>query len=287
MTKTQKYAYNARSALAVVAAAALMTGCATSGNPKDPIEGFNRAMFSFNETVDKALIKPVAQGYDYVTPQPVQTGVSNFFDNIADLWIGFNNLIQGKPGEALSDVGRVLINTTVGIVGLFDVATGMGLEKHEEDFGQTLGRWGVGDGAYVVLPIFGPRTLRDTGGLLADVWVDPVSNHDPVDVRNIALALRAVDDRAGFLDVESTIEAAALDKYSYVRDAYLQRRRSLIHDGNPPRESHYTQFGPSEHLLTMAPIESTWTFMLVSAPLTERVEGDVAASTEGVAVAAN
>jgi phospholipid-binding lipoprotein MlaA len=173
MTKTQKHAHNARSALAVVAAAALMTGCATSGNPKDPIEGFNRAMFSFNETVDKALIKPVAQGYDYVTPQPVQTGVSNFFDNIADLWIGFNNLIQGKPGEALSDVGRVLINTTVGIVGLFDVATGMGLEKHEEDFGQTLGRWGVGDGAYVVLPIFGPRTLRDTGGFLVDVWVDP------------------------------------------------------------------------------------------------------------------
>ena len=288
MTKTNKQSnLNIRSVLAATAAAALFAGCATSGNPKDPIEGYNRAMFSFNETVDKAVIKPVAQGYDFVVPDPVQTGVSNFFANIADLWTGVNNLLQGKPVDALSDAGRVLVNSTLGILGLFDVATPMGLEKHEEDFGQTLGRWGVGDGAYVVLPIFGPRTLRDTGGFLVDVWVDPVPNHDPVDVRNIALALRAVDDRASFLDVEGTIEAAALDKYAYIRDAYLQRRRSLIHDGNPPRESHYTQFAPSEHLLTMAPIESTWTFMLVSAPLAERVEGEVVASTKGVAVVAN
>lgn len=278
MTNTNKQSTSSiRSALATAIAASMIAGCATSGNPKDPIEGFNRAMFSFNETVDKAVIKPVAQGYDAVTPQPVQTGVTNFFANIADVWIGFNNLVQGKPGQALSDVGRVLINTTIGIVGLFDVATGMGLEKHEEDFGQTLGRWGVGDGAYVVLPIIGPRTLRDTGGFLVDVWVDPVANHEPVDVRNVSLALRAIDDRASFLKAESAIEAAALDKYAYVRDAYLQRRRSLIHDGNVPRESHYMSSAPSEDVLAMTPMESTWTLMLVSAPDAANVDGAMGA----------
>ena len=288
MTKTNKQSnLNIRSVLAATAAAVLFTGCATSGNPKDPIEGYNRAMFSFNETVDKAVIKPVAQGYEYITPTPVQTGVSNFFGNIADLWIGFNNLIQGKPGEALSDVGRVVINTTIGIVGLFDVATGMGLEKHEEDFGQTLGRWGVGDGAYVVLPIIGPRTLRDTVGFLVDVWVDPVANHDPVSVRNSALALRAVDMRADFLKAESAIEAAALDKYAYVRDAYLQRRRSLIYDGNAPRESPFAQLSPSENLMTMLPIEATWRFMLVGTPATMGVDAMSSQASTELAVASN
>lgn len=267
-----------RPALVAVVAASLLAGCATSGNPKDPIEGFNRAMFSFNETVDKAVIKPVAQGYDAITPRPVQTGVSNFFANIADLWIGFNNLVQGKPGDALSDVSRVLINTTIGVVGLFDVASEMGLEKHDEDFGQTLGRWGVGDGAYVVLPIFGPRTLRDTGGFLVDIAVDPVANHEPVDVRNVALGLRAIDTRASLLPAESAIDAAALDKYAYVRDAYLQRRRSLIHDGNPPREVEDMSAVPNENLLTMVPIESTWTFMLVGAPATGNVDTPVVAA---------
>lgn len=287
MTKTKKQTSNTRTVLAAAIAATMIAGCATSGNPKDPIEGFNRAMFSFNETVDSAVIKPVAQGYDYITPAPVQTGVSNFFANIADVWISFNNLIQGKPGQALSDVGRVLINTTIGIVGLFDVATGMGLEKHEEDFGQSLGRWGVGDGAYLVLPIFGPRTLRDAGGFLVDVWVDPVANHDPVDVRNVSLALRAIDDRASFLKAESAIEAAALDKYAYIRDAYLQRRRSLIYDGNPPRESHYTQLPPHGTLLTMLPIEATWKFMLVGAPGTSNVEWAATPAADDLAVASN
>ncbi len=198
MTKTNKQSnMNLRAVLAATAAATVLAGCATSGNPKDPIEGYNRAMFSFNETVDKAVIKPVAQGYNYVTPQPVQTGVSNFFGNLADIWTSVNNLLQGKPGDALSDAGRVLINSTVGILGLFDVATPMGLEKHEEDFGQTLGRWGVGDGAYVVLPILGPRTVRDTVGLAADIYTDPVRDADAHrGYRNTAIALRAIDTRA-------------------------------------------------------------------------------------------
>ena len=214
----------------------LLCGCATSGNPKDPIEGFNRAMFAFNEGLDTVLIKPVAQGYDAVLPKPVRTGVTNFFGNIADLFIGVNNLLQGKPDQALTDLGRVVVNSTVGILGLFDVATEAGFEKHEEDFGQTFGRWGVGDGAYVVIPVFGPRTVRDTAGLVLDVAADPVGNVDHVATRNSLLALRLIDTRADLLPADKVIEEAALDKYAYVRDGYLQRRRNLVHDGNPPRE---------------------------------------------------
>ena len=221
--------------LAVVASG--LAGCAgTAGNPKDPWEGFNRAMFSFNETVDKAVIKPVAQGYDYVLPQPVQTGVGNFFGNLGDVFTAVNNLIQGKPGEAVSDATRFALNSTVGILGVFDVATPLGLEKHDEDFGQTFGRWGVGDGPYVVWPLVGPRTVRDTVGYVVDTAVDPVWNVDHVPTRNSLAALRIVDTRASLLPAEKVIDDAALDKYTYMRDAYLQRRKSLIYDGNPPRE---------------------------------------------------
>ena len=219
-----------------MALAGLLGGCATSGNPKDPIEGFNRAMFAFNEGLDTLLIKPVAQGYDAALPMPVKTGVTNFFGNIADLFIGVNNLLQGKPDQAVSDLGRVLVNSTIGILGLFDVATEAGLEKHEEDFGQTFGRWGAGDGAYVVIPVFGPRTVRDTAGLVLDMAVDPVGNVDYVATRNALTALRLIDARADLLPADKVIAEAALDKYSYVRDGYLQRRRNLIHDGNPPRQ---------------------------------------------------
>lgn len=222
--------------LAAVVISGMLGGCATSGNPKDPIEGFNRAMFAFNEGLDTVLIKPVAQGYDAVLPTPVHTGVTNFFGNIADLFIGVNNLLQGKPDQAVSDIGRVLVNSTVGILGLFDVATEMGLEKHDEDFGQTFGRWGVGDGAYVVIPVFGPRTVRDTAGLVLDVAADPVGNVDHVATRNSLYALRSIDTRADLLPADKVIEEAALDKYAYVRDGYLQRRRNLVHDGNAPRE---------------------------------------------------
>lgn len=225
-----------KSAILAVMLAGLLGGCATSGNPKDPIEGFNRAMYAFNEGLDTVLIKPVAQGYEAVLPTPVRTGVTNFFGNIADFFIGVNNLLQGKPDQAVSDIGRVLINSTVGILGIFDVATNAGLEKHEEDFGQTFGRWGVGDGAYVVLPVFGPRTVRDTFGLVLDIAADPVANIGDIPTRNSALALRLIDTRADLLPADKVIEEAALDKYSYVRDGYLQRRRNLIHDGNAPRE---------------------------------------------------
>lgn len=225
-----------RTLFLALAISGLASGCATSGNPKDPVEGFNRAVFAFNEGLDTVLIKPVAQGYDAALPMPVRTGVTNFFGNIADLFIGVNNVLQGKPDQALSDLGRVLINSTIGILGLFDIATEAGLEKHDEDFGQTFGRWGIGDGAYVVIPVYGPRTVRDTAGLVLDVTVDPVGNVSDVATRNSLLALRLIDNRADLLPADKVIEEAALDKYAYVRDGYLQRRRNLIHDGNPPRE---------------------------------------------------
>jgi phospholipid-binding lipoprotein MlaA len=222
---------------AAVSMAGLLGGCATSGNAKDPIEGFNRAMFSFNEGLDKVIIKPVAQGYDTVFPTPVKTGVTNFFGNIADVFIAVNNLLQGKVPEAASDAGRFLVNTTVGILGFMDVASDMGLEKHDEDFGQTFGRWGAGPGPYVVVPFFGPRDVRDTAGLVLDVKADPVANYSHVATRNTLLALRVENDRANLLPADKVIEEAALDKYSYIRDGYLQRRRNLVYDGNPPRET--------------------------------------------------
>ncbi len=226
-----------KSSAVTVLALGLLAGCATSGNPKDPIEGFNRAMFAFNEGLDSAIVKPVATGYEAVLPSPIRTGVTNFFSNIDDLFIGVNNLLQGKVPEAVSDLGRVMINSTIGLLGVLDIATEAGLEKHDEDFGQTFGRWGVGNGAYVVIPVFGPRTVRDTVGLVLDVQADPVVKHRPKRTRDVALVLRMVNDRANLLAADKVVEEAALDKYSYTRDAYLQRRRSLIHDGNPPRES--------------------------------------------------
>lgn len=225
-----------RSLALVLALAASLGGCASRGDPRDPMEGFNRGVFSFNEGLDKVLLKPVAQSYDAIAPTPVRAAVGNFFANIADVFIAANNLLQGKVQDAGSDVGRVALNSTFGILGLFDVATAWGLEKHEEDFGQTLGRWGVGDGAYVVLPFFGPRTLRDTVGLAGDLAVDPVGHLYPVDTRNTLEATRFVSDRADLLPVEKAIEEASLgDKYAYIREAYLQRRRNLIYDGHPPR----------------------------------------------------
>lgn len=225
-----------KSFIMTMLAAGMLAGCATSGNPKDPIEGFNRAMFAFNEGLDAAIIKPVATGYEAVLPSPIRTGVTNFFSNIEDVFIGVNNLLQGKLPQAASDLGRVVINTTIGLLGVLDIASDAGLEKHDEDFGQTFGRWGVGNGAYVVLPLFGSRTARDTVGLILDSAVDPVREHKPRGARDAAVVLRLVNKRANFLAADKVVEEAALDKYSYMRDAYLQRRRNLIHDGNPPRE---------------------------------------------------
>lgn len=230
------FADHRKAALALTLATSLLAGCATSGNPRDPIEGFNRAVFDINDGLDKALIKPIAQGYEAGLPAPVRKGVTNFFGNIGDVFIAVNNLLQGKLPEAASDVGRVAVNTTVGLLGVMDVATDFGLEKHEEDFGQTFGRWGIGDGPYLVLPLFGPSTLRDSVGLAIDINVDPVANLNNISSRNVLIGTRAINERAGLLSADKIVEEAALDRYAYIRDAYLQRRRSVIYDGDAPRE---------------------------------------------------
>ena len=215
-----------------------LSGCATTGgNPDDPLEGYNRAMYSFNDGVDKAIIKPVASGYKAVLPDFARTGVSNFFANLGDIWIGVNNILQGKIGAGVSDFGRFAINTTAGLLGVLDVASNAGLDKHNEDFGQTLGFWGVGSGAYLVLPILGPSNLRDGFSRLAVDWQgDPLWYLGNVPTRNELYVVRVVDTRANLLDASQLLEDAALDRYSYLRGAYQQRRRSLIYDGNPPRE---------------------------------------------------
>lgn len=201
----------------------------------DPYESFNRTMFSVNEAVDKVVVKPLGQTYDKTVPLPVKAGVGNFFGNAGDLWIGVNSALQGKFSDAGVDVGRLLINSTVGIFGLFDVASELGLDKHDEDFGQTLAVWGVGDGGYLYWPIIGPRTVRDTAGWGVDTYADSVQYIRPIAVRNSVVGLRIVDIRASLLPADKVVEEAALDKYSYIRDAYLQRRRNQIFDGRPPR----------------------------------------------------
>lgn len=232
--------------LARFAGAALLAlslaGCATTGTDGqggvagDPLEPFNRSMYSFNDTLDRAVLRPVARGYERVVPEPARDMVGNFFGNLADIWTGVNQLLQGKPAEGFSDFWRVAINTTFGFGGIADVASLMGIEKHDEDFGQTLGVWGVPSGPYLVLPFLGPSTVRDGAAWAAvDFWGDPVveltSSHGR---RNNAYVLRTIDRRARLFQAEGLLEGAALDRYSFMRDAWLQRRRNQVYDGNPP-----------------------------------------------------
>lgn len=223
----------------VVLFATVLSGCASTRNPKDPFEGFNRAMFSVNDNLDKVALKPLASGYRNVTPSFVQTGVGNFFGNLADVWTAVNNVLQGKVKDGASDVGRVAINSTLGLVGLIDIGSQIGLPKHKEDFGQTLGRWGIAPGPYLVLPLFGSTTLRDTIALPVDLKADIWGYKTPVRWRNTGSVLRLVDARAAVLDASDLIEEAALDRYEFVRDAYLQRRENAVHDGEdaPAKDS--------------------------------------------------
>lgn len=222
--------------IAVVLASLLMGACATppgmGGDPRDPYENFNRKVFLVNSGVDKVLIKPVARGYANYTPNFLQTTVGNFFGNLADIWTALNNYLQFKPREGTMDAGRVLINSTLGIAGLADVATPLGLPKHEEDFGQTLAVWGVKSGPYVMLPFFGPSTMRDTFGKPVDLYADPLGQFDMKSGWEWSLrATRIVDARARVLPTTDLIEQAALDPYQFIRDAYLQRREASVRDG--------------------------------------------------------
>ena len=208
--------------------AVALTGCAATSNPKDPLESFNRTMFNFNDTVDQVALRPAAQAYRNVLPSFVQTGVGNFFGNLGDVWTAVNNLLQGKFANGLSDVMRVAVNSTLGFGGLLDIGSEAGLTKHKEDFGQTLGTWGVESGPYIVLPLLGSSTLRDTAALPVDFHGDPWGYTSPVNTRNVGSVVRIVDQRSLVLDASDLIEAAALDRYEFVRDAYLQRRESRV-----------------------------------------------------------
>jgi phospholipid-binding lipoprotein MlaA len=220
--------------LAALAAAVALSGCAVGPDKRDPMENWNRAVFQFNDTIDTYALKPVATGYKKVTPTIVQTGVSNFFGNLQDLWTGANNFLQGKGRDGASDLGRFALNSTFGVLGLFDIASEAGLPKHKEDFGQTLGRWGVQSGPYVMLPLLGPSTLRDTVGLPLDIVADPWQYKEPVNVRNIGSGVRVIDQRAALLDASTLLEDAALDRYEFIRDGFLQRRQSQVYDGEVP-----------------------------------------------------
>lgn len=218
-------------------ASLVLGGCAsTHHNPKDPFEPFNRGVYQFNETVDKAIVKPAAKGYNAVMPVPGKIMVSNFFSNLNDVIVTINDLLQFKIKQAVSDGGRIVVNTTVGLYGLVDVASQVGLEKHNEDFGQTLGYWGVGSGPYLVIPLFGPSSFRDGAGLYADSRAGVLRRVSHVGTRNQLYATNLLSKRAELLDKEKVLEEAMIDRYSFIRDGYLQRRRSLIYDGSPPRE---------------------------------------------------
>lgn len=236
-----------RSARLLLPALVVVTaGCATTqeivDTGHDPFEPYNRTMHAFNDLLDRVLLKPLAEGYKEITPEPVDESVSNFFANLGDVVNALNNLLQFKFEAALNDTARVVYNTTFGIGGLFDVATRFGLPKHNEDFGQTLGHWGVGEGYYLVLPVLGPSTTRDAFGLVVDYQANPVTHLEPRSHRYALRALEGIDTRADLLRAERALGEAALDPYLFMRDAYLQRRRNLVYDGDPPRPT----FDPDE-----------------------------------------
>jgi phospholipid-binding lipoprotein MlaA len=218
-------------------AAVLLSGCAsTATNPRDPFEKFNRAMFSFNDAVDRTALKPAATAYKNYTPDFLQTGVNNFFGNLSDLWSSANNFAQLKGRDGLNDFTRFAVNSTLGLAGVLDIATPAGLRKHNEDLGQTLGYWGVPSGPYLMLPILGASTVRDTAALPGDFWGDPWDHVNDIPWRNSGIVVRAVDQRASVLEASNLLEDAALDRYEFIRDGYLQRRASRVLDTDKAQE---------------------------------------------------
>lgn len=233
-----------RQLVGAVLAALLATSCASTpgrvADPRDPLETYNRGIYRFNSDLDKAFLRPIAKGYKAITPEVADRGLTNFFHNLDDATSIVNNALQFKLSRAGSDLGRILVNSTVGVLGFMDVATNLGLPSYKEDFGQTLGYWGVKPGPYFMLPIFGPSNLRDTIGFAGDIVTDPLFNTKFLfgpGKGHIFWALgflRIVDYRADRLEASDILEDAAPDPYVFLRDAYLQRRQNLVYDGNPP-----------------------------------------------------
>lgn len=226
---------------ACVLSLAFASGCATGPNadPRDPLEPFNRGVWQFNEGLDRAVLKPTAEAYNAVLPSPVRTGVRNFFGNLADAWTAVNALLQGKGQAAIESFFRVQVNTVFGLGGLIDIASEADIPRHREDFGKTLGRWGVPTGPYLVLPLLGPSSIRDTAALPVDMWGNPLSHLNEGGVSYGLYTLRIVDVRAQLLRASGVLDDAALDKYSFTRDVYLQLRGESDYDGeadNPDAE---------------------------------------------------
>ena len=236
-----------RHALCVLALAGL-SGCATQTlgppNPEDPLEASNRAVWEFNETLDKFVLKPVAEAYRFVTPQPIRTCLNNIFLNLGDAWSGINSVLQGRQVDALNTLGRVLLNTTMGLGGCFDIASETGAKRIPNDFGVTLGVWGVGSGPYIVLPILGPSSPRDGVGRLAGLYVGQVEFVgliNDVNVRNSLYGFQVIQRREALLDATDMVEKTALDPYSFVRDAYLQRNKAQV-SGNDAAAEKLPQY---------------------------------------------
>lgn len=220
----------------------VLAGCAVRPPDEpasDPLEPLNRAVYKFNDVLDRAVLKPVAQGYQDYIPSPLRTGVRNFFFNLYEPFTIVNNALQGKPGDAAGDTMRLIFNTTFGVFGLFDVATGWGLQPHQEDFGQTFGVWGMGEGWYLMLPLFGPSTGRDAPGVVLEYIFDPISNTTSGVPRYAAAGLLLISERAELLSASDVLDTAAVDEYLQVREAFRQQRWNDIHDGNPPEPDFF------------------------------------------------
>jgi phospholipid-binding lipoprotein MlaA len=220
-----------------------LSGCATAHSP-DPLESWNRGVFSFNETVDVHVLKPVAEGYVKVTPQPVRTGVRNFFGNIGDVWSSVNLFLQGRLKEGAASTMRVAVNSTLGLGGLIDLATPMRLDRFNEDLGQTLGVWGAPSGAYIVWPLMGPSSVRDSANIASSMTFSATTLIDGAREDNLARLLNVVSTRAAYLSATDLLDSVALDKYAFTRDAYLQRRQSLIDQGRMPAEVEEEEEAP-------------------------------------------
>lgn len=243
----QKSTFNTRLLLSSLVISSLLGGCATTAkqaNPADPWEGWNRGAQSFNDDVDDVVLKPVAKGYLAITSEAVDRGVTNFFSNLNDIGVTINDFLQLKFLQGGMDASRFIVNTTVGVAGIFDVAKKIDLPKHDEDFGQTLGFWGVPSGSYLVLPFFGASSPRDTVGLVGDALLNPLtyaSIFGGAAINAVTAGAKAVDvtdTRAGLMSTEKMIDEASVDRYDFIKSAYQQHREYLIHDGNPPPDEN-------------------------------------------------
>ena len=274
-----------RVTMALMLAASLLAGCASAPpdyvtQTKDPWEKMNRAIYGFNDKLDKAVVRPVASTYTRAIPQPARNRFHDFLTNLYEPVTVFNDLLQGKVKQTLQDTGRFLVNTTVGLFGFFDVAQHVDLPQHDEDFGETLAHWGVPSGPYLVLPILGPSTVRDAGGRVADIYLNPPMDKLPPRYRNGAVVMYGLDTRVGLMQANASIDSA-YDPYAFVRDAYIQNRRYNIYDGNPPEQDEYQDYDDES-----APAAASGAAPAVAAPAAGSVAKPVTASPPAATSAA-